>query len=90
MSPKEAVTAARAHFLDIVAEPPSLEELWFDDSLQEWCVTFGVRRRLVAQSSSILSTSQQLKEVVDYKVVRIKDTDGSFVSILNREGQRAA
>lgn len=90
MSPKEAVARAKAVFLEIVGEEPTLEEIWFEEGKKTWCVTFGIRRRTLKAPGDVLGWSQALKEAVDYKVVRIRDKDGSFVSILNREGQRAA
>lgn len=90
MTPKEAVAAARAFFADNFSEPATLEEIWFEDTSNVWCVTFGIRRRTVKTSGDLLGFNQAVKEAVDYKVVRIRDKDGSFVSILNREGQRAA
>lgn len=89
MEPKEAVKAAKAFFLDIVGEESTLEEVWFDDKADEWCVTFGIRHRSVGGLRSV-SGILQPKEVADYKVVRLRNKDGSFVSIRNREGQRAA
>lgn len=89
MTPKEAVSKAKDYFLDIIGEEPTLEEIWFDDSAGNWCVTFGLRRRSPGAPGTLMGTVN-FKEVIDYKVVRLRETDGSFVSILNRESRQAA
>ena len=89
MAPKEAVTAAKDIFLELVGEAPTLEEIWFDDKRHEWCVTFGIRRRTINTVGNIMGAVQS-RELIDYKVVRISDADGTFVSIRNRDDQRAA
>ena len=93
MTPKEAVAAARAYFVEVFSEQASLEEIWFDDHMDEWCVTLGVRPRLVRERApSIVDAigGGTVREIRDYKVVRIKDKTGEVDSVKLREGGRAA
>lgn len=88
MEPKEAVAAAKAHFQAAFDESPTLEEIWTEDWKDGvvWCVTFGIRPR----TQPLSPLNLQYRETKDYKVVRVRDTDGSLVSIKNRDGERAA
>lgn len=87
MEPKAAVAAAKAHFQQAFEENPTLEEIWFEEPKDGgiWCVTLGIRER-----TQISPLGLQSREAKDYKVVRIRDKDGSLVSIKNRDGERAA
>lgn len=80
MDVKQAVEQARQHFTNVFAGeltgPPSLEEVWFDSTHGEWCVTLGVRRGQ--------SPFPGLR-LAEYKTVRIRDQDGGLVAIRNRE-----
>lgn len=88
MEPRQAVAAAKTALSVVFAEEaqataPTLEEIWFEPGDQLWCVTLGLHRR------SGLTFGPLLDPTV-FKVVRIRDKDGSLVSIKNREGERAA
>lgn len=80
---KTAISLAKAYvgevFADEVKTKPSLEEVWFDERENVWCVTVGVRHRT--------ELNAVLKEVrrVDYKTVRIDPTDGKVLSVRNYE-----
>ena len=40
MEPKEAVEAARRYFAQLFSEDePTLEEIWFENDDEVWCVT---------------------------------------------------
>ena len=86
MTAKEAVEVARAYFLDLMGEKSTVEEVWFDYGQQLWCVTLG--RPRIVRDTTLFTPSQ--REILDYKVVRIKDDDGTPISITNRESGRAA
>lgn len=88
MDVKEAVSAARSYlataFEEELLAPPSLEEVWFDDLTNEWCVTLGMRRRK-ASGVPMADALHLLTEHIDYKVVRISNSEGKPMSIRNRE-----
>ena len=82
MDVKQAVEQAKRLFMNVfgseISEPPSLEEVWFDDrgDKKQWCVTLGVRRA----SSPFAGLN-----LPEYKTVRVRDVDGELVAIRNRE-----
>ena len=80
MDVKQVVQVAKQHLLSVfgaeIEHPPSLEEVWLDAKKHEWCVTLGIRR-----GSSPLAGLN----LPEYKTVRVKDSDGSLVSIRRRE-----
>ena len=80
MNVNQAVAAAKQHILIVfgaeLAHPPTLEEVWHDAKKHQWCVTLGIRR----DASPLAGLN-----FPEYKTVRIKDDDGSFVAIKNRE-----
>ena len=88
MDVKQAVATAKAYYIDVIGETPSVEEIWFDEPHDEWCVTLGRRRMIKENALSVMGV--QSREVIDYKVVRISDKDGKALSIRNRDIERAA
>lgn len=87
MNAKDAVAIARNYFSDIFGEPGTIEEVWFDAVEDVWCVTLGRRRTIREAAPSLLNPigSQPLREVIDYKVVRINKKDEAPISEMNRE-----
>lgn len=90
---KEAVKIAKDYAAEVFAEEnlalPTLEEVWFDDSSDEWCVTVGLKRQdaeAPLQIGTVFSRKQFLSE---YKTVRISDADGLPKSIRNYDSAAA-
>lgn len=77
---KQAISIARDHihamFEGETSHRPTLEEVWFDERERVWCVTFGIRHRLV--STNRFTPDQQ--QVADYRTVRVSE-DGKPQSI---------
>ncbi len=88
MDAKQAVAAAKQHLTEVFAgefaDEPSLEEVWFDDETQDWCVTFGLKRSRVSVGLGPLVMP------FDYKVVRLPDDGGAgrAISIKDRYRDR--
>lgn len=82
MDVKQAIATAKQHLSDVFADemmsPPQLEEVWFDDSEQHWCITLGFWRKPTAPMVGSFANR-------DYKVVRLSEANGKPVSIRNRE-----
>jgi hypothetical protein len=89
MNVKEAIAAARDHFLDAFSDyekqKPSLEEVWFDDVSSHWYVTFGLQRQ---GSKSFMDPLSALSSMTIYKVVELSDKDGKLISIKVRQPER--
>jgi hypothetical protein len=94
MQIKEAAQRAKQHiaelFTDEGARHIGLEEIEYDDAAGAWHVTVGFTRPwdqlnepTFASVSEMLKTGQ--KRVRDMKVVTLSDSDGSLVSVKNRE-----
>ncbi|MFA5949420.1 MAG: hypothetical protein WC807_03980 [Hyphomicrobium sp.] len=93
MDAKEAVAAAKAYFEEVFSEKPTLEEIWFDSTEDVWCVTLGRRRMLEEKTTSFIDIYKgtPLREITDYKVVRLSNKDGQIKSVrLREDGERAA
>jgi hypothetical protein len=91
MEAKEAVGIAKEYFKELFSHGGSLEEIWFDDRDQVWCVTIGIKQELQPQPSIFgMPKENYPKLVTNYKVVRVRDKDGKPISIKNRDGERAA
>jgi len=86
MNAKEADSVARSYLEEMFEVRPTLEEVWFDEYQQEWCVTFGIRRH----SQPNLFDKGLVREITDYTVVRVRDSDGKPISIRLHETERAA
>ena len=80
MDVKKAVEVAKAHILNVLgaelSDVPTTEEVWFDSKKREWCITLGILRG----TSPVAGL-----RFPEYKTVRLKEQDGSFVSIRSRE-----
>ena len=85
MEIKEAVAIAKDHlnkaFVDEIASPPTLEEVWFDEREDEWCITLGVRRKAGSALVDIITGRPR----PDYRTVRVSDKDGKPTSIKIRD-----
>jgi hypothetical protein len=85
MNAREAVTLAKQYLLEMLLgediEPPTLEEVWFEDKKKVWKVTLGVRRKSVPDSAA---GRLGLSQLPDYKTVTILERDGSVVSVKDR------
>ncbi|MCF6199006.1 MAG: hypothetical protein L3J67_06330 [Hyphomicrobiaceae bacterium] len=95
MDVKEAVTTARAYFEEVFEDEgidtPTLEEVWFDEQNDIWCVTMGIRRETTSPANSPASMLEQIQGLasVKYKTVRISNKNGEAISIRNRETEAA-
>jgi hypothetical protein len=89
MDAKQAVATAKAYFVELVGENPSVEEVWFEPTNKTWCITLG-RSRMLRQETGGLVTTGAKREVIEYKIVRVSDEDGKPVSLMNRDAGRAA
>ncbi|MBV9863488.1 MAG: hypothetical protein JO267_15225 [Alphaproteobacteria bacterium] len=90
MQVKEAVEAAKAYVLDLFnAEGITnlgLEEVEYDESAGEWCVTLGFSRPWDSRANALAAVvGQQLNPSRSYKVVRISDRTKEIRSVRNRE-----
>ncbi len=83
MDVKKAVEAAKAHVMNVLgaelSDVPTTQEVWFDSKKREWCITLGILRGTSPVAGLRLP---------EYKTVRLKETDGSLVSIRSREYSR--
>ena len=84
MDVKQAVTAARQHFSDVFEQEATLEEVWFDDHENVWCITFSLRRPDPGSWRDPIGATK-----LHYKTVRISDADGKPISIRNRDAAAA-
>jgi hypothetical protein len=90
MNVKEAVDVAKRHVAELFAEEGlanlGLEEVEYDDVLDQWRITVGFSRAWDQQGNlaSMLAPTKRT-----YKVVVI-DKDGKAISVKNRETANAA
>lgn len=90
---KRAVKTAKEYVIEVFGDEglsrASLEEVWHDDSHSEWCVTVGIRHRMIDRlGPSFLDRTiapKEQREVADYKVVRVSSDTGEAISIKNRD-----
>ncbi len=86
MDVKQAVHVAKTYLSDLLSEEKvaalTLEEVWFDDSHGQWCITLGVHRQL-----GIALTG--LTGMPSFKSVRVADADGHVISVRNRTSEAA-
>ncbi|HEY1300575.1 MAG TPA: hypothetical protein VGF07_08755 [Stellaceae bacterium] len=93
MKVQEAVAAAREQILEFFSDEKianlGLEEIELDEATNSWLITFGFSRpwdRLTGPLAAIENASRELRPWQrDYKVVRIDNRTGKFISIKNRE-----
>lgn len=81
MKPKEAVTVAKTHVIDLFGDEGitelGLEEIESDGSC--WKITIGFSRTWGGGIGSILSGSKRA-----YKVLRVSKTDGQMLAVRDR------
>jgi hypothetical protein len=89
---KEAVTAAKSHLADLFEGEKvmnlGLEEVEFDEEHREWRVTVGFSRPwdrepnpALGSLADVLTPMRQLAR--DYKIVRLRDSDGRVLAVKN-------
>lgn len=86
MDLREAVKTALAHAESVFeGEDVRLEEIWFDETTKEWCVTVGLRRP--EPKTGPLSATSMRPPVLrtHYKTVRVDDVSGAIKSLRNHE-----
>lgn len=93
MNVKEAVGQAKKYVADLFESEHikhlGLEEVEFDDDHREWKVTVGFSRPwdiepIGAAASTFADLVGGVRRVPrDYKVVRIRDSDGSVLAVQN-------
>jgi len=92
MEVKEAVALAKQSIREVFAEEPmidlGLEEVEFDDSSNNWLITFGFSRPwddLKTPNPLVSVIGRGIPKKRDYKVVRISDSEKKMISVKNRE-----
>ena len=92
MDVKEAVAHAKRYVLELFAdENPTnigLEEVEFDVSGHEWCVTIGFSRPWDEPRNVFTALAGSTSPTRTYKTVRIDDASGVVRSITNREARK--
>lgn len=93
MKPKEAVAIAKQYIHETFEEDEisqlTLEEIDFDDTGSSWMITIGFLRPADRKQPALdrllpkLSYEKPLERV--YRVVRIRDTDGTVASVKIRD-----
>ena len=87
MDVKEAVGTAKTYVADLFADEEiahvGLEEIVFDELSGDWKVTIGFSRPW-SQFNAVVTALDPDRHGRAYKVVRIKDCDGSIVSLTDR------
>jgi hypothetical protein len=78
MDVKEAVRIAKEHATIVFeGEKPSIEEVWFDEATNEWCVTVGIQRSHPSDEpspmASVLGRPRASRASIHYKTIRIDD-----------------
>lgn len=91
MNVKEAVDQAKRHIADLFSREGlinlGLEEVEFDDSLEQWRITVGFSRPWDHQGIPALDLIPPSRRT--YKIVTI-DKAGTVLSVKNRETANAA
>ena len=87
MEVREAAAAARSAieqaFADEQIQDVGLEEFSYDDAYGEWRITIGFRRPWRAMTEAKPSL-RYLRPDRSYKLVRVRDRDGSIRSVTDR------
>ncbi len=87
MDVKEAVGTAKTYVADLFADEAityvGLEEIIFDEPSGDWKVTIGFSRPW-NQLNAVVTALSPDRHGRAYKVVRIRDRDGSVVSLTDR------
>jgi len=88
MNVKEAVEQAKQHVADLFSKEGlvnlGLEEVEFDDALEQWRITVGFSRSWDQGIAGLISPGRRT-----YKIVSI-DKGGRVLSVKNRETANAA
>lgn len=86
MDAKEAVGAAKGYVAELFADETlsqvGLEEVVFDELSGDWKITIGFAP--LWNQPRPLPTVLGTRSARSYKVVRLKDNDGQFVSLTDR------
>lgn len=90
---KQAVKIAKEYVIEVFGDEglsrASLEEVWHDDSHAEWCVTVGIRHRMIDRLGGgvlqLIALPREQREIADYKLVRVSSETGDAISIKNRD-----
>ena len=83
MDVKEAVEIAKGHAkLVFDGETVRIEEVWFDDTASQWCVTVGLQR---PEPAGPFGIGQRPTTRMHYKTVRIDDATKAIRSVRNHE-----
>jgi hypothetical protein len=89
MNVKEAVKLAKQHILDLFADENitnlGLEEVEYDEAIQEWTVTIGFSRPWDEPRNTLASLAESNLPRRSYKIVRIYDQSEMVSCIKNRE-----
>lgn len=91
MTVRQAVATAKTHVQELFQEEHvanlGLEEVEFDEVLQEWRITLGFSRPWDHEPTGpLLDVLGPPRRVArDLKLVRIRDIDGQVLSIKNHE-----
>lgn len=79
---KRAISIAKAYAREVFGEelesPPTLEEVWYDETRGEWLVTVGIRHR---HEMRLGPAGREMRQYADYKTVRVSAKDGKPLSI---------
>lgn len=85
MDVKEAVKTAKDHASIIFAgETPRIEEVWFDEFSNEWCVTIGLQRaerEAGLDLSGLTGSTRAVPTRIHYKTIRIDDATKAIKSV---------
>ncbi|MCQ8782773.1 hypothetical protein [Mangrovibrevibacter kandeliae] len=88
MDAKDAVKAAKAYVSDLLQDEQirdlGLEEIEFDGSAAAWSITLGFSRPW-SSTNSVAALLRDAHARRDYKVVKVRDEDGTVVSLKQRE-----
>ena len=93
MDVKEAIRKAKAYVGEVYSDEPvtnvGLEETVYDDGADQWMITVAFSRpwnrpkSFVQEQLSVISSIPSLKR--SYKVITLRNTDGSIIAMRNRE-----
>lgn len=88
MDAKEAITRAKTYFADIFGDEGitnlGLEEVRREEQDSNWLITLGFSRMWDAGASIAAMTGRPSHLPRSYKIVSLKDSDGSLIAITNR------
>ncbi len=86
MEVKEAVRAAKAHASTIFeGEKITVEEVWFEETSSQWCVTIGLQRAEPSSGLADVLVTKRYGTRMHYKTIRLDDKTGAVLSVLNHD-----